>query len=144
MKIQQQRILLIARILFGLLFLNAGIEKLIDGFSAKGYLEATTYGPFAEIFQSMSGNPLVDYLVIGGEIGIGLALVFGVFLWFTAYSGSMMMMLFYLSQFPPKTGIVNMHIVYILLFFILASHNAGSYLGLQPYVDTLMKRYVKK
>ncbi len=140
----KEKILLSSRILFGLLFLNSGIEKLLNGFSAKGYLEATTYGPFADFFQSMAGTPVVDFLVIGGEIGIGLSLIFGVFLWFTAYSGGLMMLLFYFSQFPPKTGIINMHIMYILMFFILASQKAGAYLGLQPYVDTVMKRVFKK
>ena len=144
MKDINQKILLAARILFGLLFLNAGIEKLQNGFSAKGYVEATTYGPFAGMFQSMAGNSFIDFLVVGGEIGIGMALVFGVFLWFTAYSGSLMMLLFYLSQFPPKAGIINMHIIYILLFLILASQKAGTYVGLQPHVDRVMKRYIKR
>lgn len=144
MKDIPQKILLTSRLLFGLLFLNAGIEKLLSGFSAKGYLEATTYGPFSDLFKAMAGNPFVDFLVIGGEIGIGIALIFGVFLWFTAYSGSLMMLLFYFSQFPPKTGIINMHIVYILLFFLLASQKAGSYAGLQPYADTVLKKYLKK
>ncbi|QQS43734.1 DoxX family protein [Candidatus Roizmanbacteria bacterium] len=144
MKQIQRRILTTARILFGLLFLDAGIEKLLNGFSAKKYLEATTYGPFADIFQSMAGSPVVDFLVVGGEIAIGIALVSGVFLWFTAYAGSLMMIMYYFSQFPPKTGIINMHIIYILLFFILAACEAGKYAGLQPFADRIMKQLFRK
>ncbi len=144
MKRVQKQILLTARILFGFLFLNAGIDKLLNGFSAKVYLEATTYGPFADIFQSMAGSPIVDFLVVGGEIGIGVALITGVWLWFTAYAGSLMMFMYYFSQFPPKTGLINMHIVYILLFFILASFEAGTYVGLQWYVDRIIKKLQTK
>ncbi|MDP4011869.1 MAG: DoxX family protein, partial [Candidatus Roizmanbacteria bacterium] len=73
---------------------------------------------------------VVDFLVIGGEIAIGIALITGIFMWLTAWSGSLMMVLFYFSQFPPKTGIINYHIMYILIFFLLASFRAGEYGGI--------------
>lgn len=132
------------RVLFGFLFLNSGVTKLLSGFSAEKYLEATTYGPFAEIFQSMAGSSIVDFLVIGGEIAIGVALLTGLFMWFTAYSGSLMMVMYYFSQFPPKTGIINMHIIYILLFFILAAFEAGKYTGLQPVADKIIRKLIRK
>jgi len=121
--------LTVVRILFGLMFLISGVGKLMSGFTAKGYLENATYGPFAAIFHSMAGSPFVDFLVVGGEIAIGIALITGIFLWFTAFSGSLMMLLFYFSQFPPKTGLINYHIMYILIFFLLASFHAGEFGG---------------
>lgn len=121
----QKYILMISRILFGFLFLASGVGKLTSGFTASQYLEHVT-GPFASFFQPMAGNLFVDILVIWGEILIGAALISGVFMWFTAWSGSLMMLLFYLSQFPPKNGYMSYHIIYILLFFLLASSKAGS------------------
>ncbi len=126
----QKYFLVVSRILFGILFLTSGLSKLSSGFTASEYLENATYGPFADIFRSMTGSPIVDFLVIGGEIAIGIALITGVFLWFTAWSGSLMMLLFYFSQFPPKTGIINYHIMYILVFFLLALFRAGEYGGI--------------
>ena len=121
----QKYILTISRILFGLLFLTSGMGKLISGFTATQYLDHAV-GPFAGIFQSMAGSPVVDFLVVGGEIAIGIALISGLLLWVTAWSGSLMMLLFYASQFPPKNGYISYHIIYILLFFLLASSKAGS------------------
>ena len=124
MTTQQKYILVISRVLFGFLFLASGVGKLTSDFTATQYLDHVA-GPFASVFQSMAGSPIVDFLVIGGEIAIGIALLAGVFMWFTAWSGSLMMLLFYFSQFPPKNGYISYHIIYILFFFLLASSKAG-------------------
>lgn len=126
----QRAALIITRISFGILFLQAGLMKLLSDFSATDYLLASTYGPFATTFQSLANSNVTDFLVIFGEISIGIALLLGIFTKFTAVAGSLMMLLFYLSAFPPKTGIVSMHIMYILIFCYLALNDAGAHLGL--------------
>lgn len=118
---QTHRLLLILRLALGVLFLWAGLDKALNGFSAAGYLTTATAGPLAGLFQSLAGSPVVDFLVVFGEIGIGLALLTGVWLRFAAYSGIAMMGLFYLSKFPPAHGLVNDQMIYLLIFMLLLS-----------------------
>lgn len=139
MKTRQKYLLVTTRVLFGLLFLISGVEKLLRGFTAKTYLEKATFGPFISIFQGMAGTPIVDFLVVWGEIAIGIALITGLFLWLTAFSGSLMMLLFYFSQFPPKTGMISYHIIYIFVFFLLAAYRAGEFGGI-GWVRKMFKR----
>ena len=128
MTTQQKYILVISRVLFGFLFLASGVGKLTSDFTATQYLDHAV-GPFASFFQPMAGNLFVDMLVIWGEILIGIALISGAFMWVTAWSGSLMMLLFYFSQFPPKNGYISYHIIYILVFFLLAVFRAGEFAG---------------
>ncbi len=108
--------LLILRIALGVLFLLSGITKAMSGFTAANYLQAAT-GPLSSIFTTMAGNPVVDFLVIFGEIGIGLALLAGILVTFASASGMLMMMLFYLSQ-PPTANPINDQIIYALCFLV--------------------------
>lgn len=140
----QIRLLVITRLIFGLLFLLSGIDKALSGFSASGYLQHATYGPFAQAFQTLAGNPVADFLVVFGEIAIGLALISGVVLTFTAVAGSLMMALFYLSAFPPETGVIDLHVIYILVFWLLAVFKAGNYWGLGEYSSEVIDRFIKK
>lgn len=138
----QKQLLLVTRLLFGILFLWSGLDKFISGFTAKGYLTNAVSGPFADIFSSMSGSYITDFLVIYGEIAIGLALITGTFIRFTALMGSLMMTLFYLSSFPPENGLISQHIIYILVFKILAVFNAGRIYGVDFYLEEMP--FVKK
>ena len=63
------------RLAIGLELLMAGLSKL-GGWSATSYLENAT-GPLASWFQSMAGNPLIDFLNIWGLILIGAGLIVG-------------------------------------------------------------------
>ncbi len=136
-------VLVSTRIAFGLLFLTSGIDKLLSDFSATGFLEASS-GPFSQYFSAMAGNNLVDFLVIFGEIGIGIALIFGVFLSFTAVCGILMMLLFYLASFPPKTGYINLNIMYAFIFLILATFEEARHFSLQPFVTKILRRLFTK
>jgi thiosulfate dehydrogenase [quinone] large subunit len=131
----QRLIVLILRISLGFLFLYAGGSKLLEGFSAGGYLLNATVGPFTESFAALAGNPVVDFLVVWGEILIGLALIFGVFTRFTAIMGSLMMFLFYLSILPPENGPINEKVIYTLVFILLGIFGAGRYYGIDKYLE---------
>jgi len=130
MKSNSKYLIFTTRIVFGLMFLVSGVTKLTSGFSASGYLQDVSYGPMKSFYLLLAGNPLVDFLVVYGEIAIGIALILGLFLWFTAYSGSLMMIMYYFSTFPPKTGLINFQLIYIFLFFLLATLHAGEFWGL--------------
>lgn len=115
----------------------AGFDKLNNGFDASGYLINATSGPFAETFASLAGNSLVNFLVVWGEILIGFSLMAGALVKFSSLMGIIMMILFYLSSFPPEHGLVSEHIIYALVFFVLITHKAGSFLGVDQYFMSL-------
>ena len=135
MKDHKQIILTILRITFGILFLYAGIDKLMNEFSAAGYLNNVATGPFASMLATMAGSAVVDFLVVWGEILIGLALILGVAIRFTSAMGILMMALFYISVLPPEHGPVTEHIIYILVFLTLASQGAGRYWGVDSWLE---------
>lgn len=134
----QQTLLLLTRVIFGMLFLEAGLRKLLSDFSATGYLLNNTSGPLAEIFTAMAGSNLIDFLVIFGEIGIGVALIFGVLVWFASLSGILMMTLYYLSAFPPVNGYISQHIIYILVFLFLWLFHSENYWGFEKQLKQIL------
>ena len=123
------------RLVMGLIFLWAFIDKLFGlGFATKsanswinggsptsGYLVNATHGPLAEIFKSLSGIAVVDWLFMVGLLGVSLTLLFNKYITLGATAGSIMMILMWLSAFPPANNpILDEHIVYILVLAILA------------------------
>ncbi len=118
--------------LFGLGFSTDPAKSWLMGASpTAGYLSNATRGPFAEIFQSLTGNPITDWLFMLGLLGVGTAFVLGIALRFSSYAGAMMMALLYLSAFPPTTNpLIDDHVIYALLLLFLAQTNSGNYLGL--------------
>jgi len=79
----------------GWIFAYAGFDKLINGFSASGFLVNATKGPFVGWFQSLGENSLavnvINPLVVWRQILIGLALIFGVMNRWAAFWGAAMM-----------------------------------------------------
>lgn len=131
------------RISLGWLFLYAGFEKLTNNFSAAGYLSHLN-GPFAAFFTPLAGNPLVDLLVVWGELLIGAALVLGIFIKLASFLGIVMMLLFYFSGYPYEHSfIVNEHIIYSFALFYLMFSNAGYFMGLDKTLEKKLPKYKK-
>ena len=96
------------RILIGWQFLYEGIVKLVSPYwSAGPYLLESTWW-FSGIFKSLALNQdtlaVVDFLNIWGLIFIGVGLFFGLFTRIAAWSGALLLLLYYLAR-PPFTGI---------------------------------------
>ena len=128
------------RISLGWLLLYSGSEKLTSSFSATGYLSHLN-GSFAPLFTPLAGNPIVDLLVIWGELLIGISLVLGVFVRFASFWGIVMMLLFYFSGYPYEHSfIVNNHVIYAFVFVYLMFSNAGNFWG---FDKTLEKKFPK-
>lgn len=80
--------------LFGLGFTTAPEDAWIAGGSPTfGYLKFATSGPLAPIFQSLAGNPIVDWLFMLGLLLIGLALISGIGVSIASYAGAVMVLL---------------------------------------------------
>ena len=140
----------IARISLGFVFLWAFIDKLFGlgfatckdagllcakswlggGSPTTGFLKGAD-GMFASFFNSLSGVAIVDWLFMIGLLGLGLALILGIGLHVAAWSGSLLLVLMWLAELPlANNPIVDDHLVYAMLLFLIAWHNAGDYGGL--------------
>ena len=84
--------------LFGLGFATESNKSWLLGISpTTGFLSNAPDGPFAPIFNSLSGNAGVDFLFMGGLLLVGAALLLGIGMKIATYSGALMMFLIYLS-----------------------------------------------
>ncbi len=124
-----------ARIFFGALFLASGLGKLLTGWSAAAYLEGVN-GPLAGWFNALSGSGFVDGLNAWGQLLIGLALVLGLGVRAASFFGVILMALYYLAGFAQNTthGLIEEHVIYALLFVVLAAFSAGNVFGLSSRV----------
>lgn len=140
------------RVLVGVIFLWAGADKFLTGFSAAGFLAhatggtlgwpfvtgtpdpATIYNPTHDFWVSLSQNAgamsVVNFLVVAGEIGIGVALILGFLTRFAAIMGALMMLLFFFAAWEFSNGIVNQHLTYMVVCLAIAGLGAGRYYGL--------------
>lgn len=129
------------RVAVGFIFLWAFFDKLLGlGFATTpekswlsggsptlGYLKNATYGPLADFFQSLAGNPLVDILFMLGLLGVGVAFVLGIALRFASFAGAAMLVMMYLSAFPPKNNpLIDDHIIYAILMLALGTIESKS------------------
>lgn len=132
------------RISLGWIFLWAFLDKLFGlGFATKaesawlsggsptlGFLKFATKGPFAEVFQSMAGSILVDWLFMLGLLLIGLALMLGIMVKLASLSGMVMLILMYLAALLPEHNpFVDDHIIYSLVLLLFLFIPVGDWLG---------------
>ncbi len=142
---KQQLYLALLRISMGWIFLWAFFDKLLGlGFattSAKswlaggsptfGFLKFGTTGPFKSIFESMAGNPIVDWLFMLGLLGVGTALVLGIGKKLSTMSGSLLLLLMWLAVLPPKHNpFMDDHLIYIFVLQLLFQLHSGEVFGL--------------
>lgn len=129
--------------LFGLGFATAPEDAWIAGGSPTfGYLKFATSGPFAPLFQSLAGNPVVDWLFMLGLLFVGLALLLGIGLNIAGYSGAMMMLFLWLSRLPPENNpVLDEHIIYMIVLIGLTRVKAGQWFGLGKWWSRLVKDY---
>jgi len=150
----RERGLLILRVALGFGFLYAGIEKWLDfagtgPWSAAGFLKFATAGtvpnmighaetmvhnPTQALWVDIAGNAtlmgIVNFLVVFGELAIGLALVLGLATRLAGTLGAVMMFLFWIAAWDFQYGIVNQQFVYMVVAAVVAYASAGKILGL--------------
>ena len=130
------------RLLMGWIFLWAGFDKAINGFTAAGFLQNATSGPFQEQFAAWGADSgalaVIDPLVTYGQILMGIAIFFGAATRVGLFFGGVMMFLFYIAQFPPEHDLfVDYYIVYIAVYLLLGALGAGRILGLGLFIEQL-------
>jgi thiosulfate dehydrogenase (quinone) large subunit len=145
----------IVRVAVGSIFLTAGLEKALgaEPFSAAGFLkfgtagtpflgdaaEKVIYNPTHDFWVSLAGNatllPIINWLVVFGEMAIGAALVLGLFTRFAAIAGTLMMGLFFVAIWDVSHGIVNEQLTIGLVTAYLGVMAAGRYYGLDSILE---------
>ncbi len=122
------------RLALGFMFLYGGYEKVLRELGGKyatsGFLSHVS-GPLAGVFTGMSGNPLVEYLLVYGEVLIGISLMVGIVTRVGGVSGALLSFLLYLSTLPamPATytggyfnyllennALINEYIIFVGVF----------------------------
>ncbi|GIJ78177.1 thiosulfate dehydrogenase [quinone] large subunit [Micromonospora phaseoli] len=150
------RALAVLRISTGLVFLWAFLDKTFGlgyatpaerawingGSPTKGFLANVEVGPLQSMAHSIAGTWWANTLFMVGLAAIGLALVAGVGLRIAAASGTLMMALMWLAEFPlarftaggDPTGstnpVVDYHLIYAVVLVALAAAYAGHTWGL--------------
>lgn len=137
-------LIILLRLVMGWIFMWAFIDKLLGlGFATAsdkswlsgtspttGFLKFGTHGPFKPFFESLAGNVLVDWLFMLALLALGVALIFGIAMKLASVIGSILMILMWLSLFPPENNpVVDDHIVYALVLLILSQLKSGDYFG---------------
>jgi thiosulfate dehydrogenase [quinone] large subunit len=145
----------VARISLGWIFFWAFIDKLFGlgfatpadnawlagGSPTAGYLGFAVSGPFSGLYNSLAGNPVIDWLFMLGLFGVGLGLILGVGMKIASYGGVMMMLLMWSSNLPPANNpILDDHIIYAVLLVGLAAVKAEYTWGLGKWWDSLFSR----
>lgn len=107
---------------FGLGFSTTPAQAWIHGGSpTSGFLSFATKGPFVNIFHSLAGIVVVDWLFMLGLLFVGLTLLFNKYVKLGCLAGSLMLLFMYLALlFPANNPIIDEHIVYILVLGLLA------------------------
>lgn len=146
------------RIMVGIIFLWAGLEKLLapEPFSAAGFLqfatagtlgwpfvagevaEGTVFNPTQGVWLAIAGNDalmsVINVLVPLGQVGIGVSLILGLFTRFAAAMGTLMMLFFFFAAWDFAYGIVNQHLTYALICMTIYGLGAGRYYGLDGVI----------
>lgn len=131
------------RVALGFIFLWAFLDKLFGlgvgtpsgrawlngGSPTAGYL-AGVKGPFAGLFNAMSGQVWADWLFMAGLLGIGGALMLGVAMRLAAATGALLLLFMYAASLPLKTNpVLDYHLIYAAVLVGLAVVQAGDTAG---------------
>ena len=131
----KQKIVFIAlRLVLGFIFLWAFLDKVFGlgfattadkawiqgGSPTTGFLSFGVRGPFAEIFHSLAGVVVVDWLFMLGLLFVGLTLMFNRYVKWGCVAGCLMLFFMYLALlFPANNPIIDEHLVYILVLALI-------------------------
>jgi len=132
--------LFLLRVSVGWLMFYSGITKVLDpAWSAAGYLQgAKTFAGLYRWFLTPSVLPIINFINEWGLTLIGASLILGVMVRLSSVFGALLMLFYYFPvlTFPtiaPHSFIVDEHIIYLFVFFVLAAFRAGRVVGLETW-----------
>ncbi|RDY66214.1 DoxX family protein [Halobacillus trueperi] len=140
-------ILTVFRVYLGYAWLTAGIGKITGGFEVSGFLNGAIakaegahpavqgwWAAFLEQF-ALPNHEFFAFIVMWGEVLVGIALILGLFTNVAAFGGILMNFAFLFSG----TVSTNPQMVLLTIFLLIAGANAGRY-GLDRWVMPMLKK----
>jgi thiosulfate dehydrogenase [quinone] large subunit len=135
-------LLAILRVYIGYRWVTAGFSKIQGGsFEAGGFIQmasenAAVPGWWAGFLQTVAlpNQEFFSFLVMWGELLVGIALILGVFTNFAALMGITMNLSFLFSG----AGMIDAQMAILTVFIAIAGNNAGRY-GLDRWVIPFLK-----
>ncbi|KKS16150.1 MAG: hypothetical protein UU71_C0007G0030 [Parcubacteria group bacterium GW2011_GWB1_41_6] len=134
--------LMLLRLALGWMMLYAGLSKILaPQWTSKGYMAGAKILPeFFNWLALPNIMPITDFLNQWGLTLIGLSLLLGFFVRISSVFGLALMILYYLPLIDPAlfpkiehSYVVDEHIIYALVFLVLAVFNAGKAWGIDSY-----------
>lgn len=118
--------------LFGFGFSTAPENSWLNGVSpTTGFLKFGVSGIFAEVFNELAGNILVDILFMAALLLVGGSLILGIGTKIAGYTGAILMFILYLTNVPPlHNPVIDEHIIYLICLVGIANFKSGHVLGL--------------
>lgn len=143
-------VLTVLRVYIGYQWLVGGWAKITGGgFDATGFIQGaianaqgenpTVQGWWAAFLETVAlpGADIFTFLVMWGELLVGIALILGVFTNFAALMGILMNFAFLFSGTISTNG----QMILLTLFLLVAGYNAGRF-GLDRYVIPFLRTKV--
>ena len=155
----QKMVLLKLRFVMAFIFLWAFFDKLLGlgfataperawlagGSPTTGFLTNSPHGAFADLFNSLAGSGLVDWLFMMGLLFVGITLTLGIMVKLGSFSGILMMILMYLAVgLPPENNpVIDDHVIYALVMGMFMFSTPGKYFGFGNvwYNSSLVQKY---
>lgn len=132
--------LFLLRVGMGWVFFYAGITKVLNpAWSAEGYLRgAKTFTGFYMWLASPAVLPYTNFLNAWGLTLLGVALLVGCVVRWASWAGIALMFLYWfpILVFPhpnPNSFLVDEHIMYALVLWVLGTYSAGKMWGLEEF-----------
>jgi thiosulfate dehydrogenase [quinone] large subunit len=138
--------LFFGRIALGFVFLWSAVQKVITqlggGMATKGFLSGASVAgsPFAGFFNGLAGNWAVEYLVVYGELLIGISLLLGLATRIGAVSGALQMALFTIAMWPiadtpTANPIIDVRTFYLAVFVMMFFLTPGRFAGIDGWIE---------
>ena len=140
--------LAVGRIALGWIFFYAGLVKILDAsWSAAGFLaNAKTFSGLYAWFAGPSVIGVVNFINEWALLLLGISLILGLFVRWSAIPGALLMVLYYFAgnAFPVVANgfIVDDHVIYAALLILFFVMDAGNYFGLDGKVSRVKNQVV--
>ncbi len=130
--------------LFGLGYATTADKAWTTGVSPTyGFLTYASSGPFADLYKTIAGDPIVDIVFMAMLLFVGVSLMLGIFVKIGGYTGAVLMILIWTATlFPEHNPFIDEHVIYALVLIWLTRTNVTKQFGLGKWWQQL--GFVKK
>ncbi|WP_026930793.1 DoxX family membrane protein [Glycomyces tenuis] len=128
--------------IFGLGFSTPPERAWTAGGSPTGGFLASRDGAFGGAFQALAGQAWVDWLFMGAQAALAIALLLGMGMRLAAFGGSLLLLSLWAAMFQPENNpFMDEHLVYMAALVLLAATDAGDDFGLgRPWRGSALVR----